>query len=133
MESSVMCFSARKLQCVCTQPQARVKVPSNVLQSAVTLITPQKSPDISDIPVDSGAIVNTDVSKGYKEAVYKDPKGKVETFSGLCPHLGCQLQASAKHVPLCFGIAHSGLHSEATSHLVNRRLASAPRSTAALS
>ena len=67
----------------------------NVVQSAVTLITPQKNPDISDIPTDSGAIITRPVNKGYKEAVYKDAKGKTETFSGLCPHLGCQLQASA--------------------------------------
>ena len=81
----------------CAQlPATATHVPVFVLQSAVTLITPQKSPDISDIPVDSGAIVTRAVNKGYKEAVYKDPKGKVETFSGLCPHLGCQLQASAE-------------------------------------
>ncbi len=64
-----------------------------VLQSFVTLLTPQtKSPDISDIPADSGAILQRSPNKGYKEAVYKDPKGKVESFSALCPHLGCQLQ-----------------------------------------
>lgn len=25
-------------------------------------------------------------------AVYKDPSGEVQKFSGLCPHLGCLLQ-----------------------------------------
>ena len=71
-----------------------------VVQSAVTLITPQiKSPDISDIPADSGAVIQRALNKGYKEAVYKDPKGKVESFSALCPHLGCQLQVSPQ---LCF-------------------------------
>lgn len=65
----------------------------NTISSAVTLITPQiKSPDISDIPADSGAVIQRALNKGYKEAVYKDPKGKVESFSALCPHLGCQLQ-----------------------------------------
>lgn len=63
------------------------------MQSFVTLLTPQgKSPDISDIPADSGAILQRSPNKGYKEAVYKDPKGKVDSFSALCPHLGCQLQ-----------------------------------------
>lgn len=63
------------------------------MQSFVTLLTPQgKSPDISDIPADSGAVLQRSPNKGYKEAVYKDPKGKVDSFSALCPHLGCQLQ-----------------------------------------
>lgn len=63
------------------------------MQSVVTLLTPQgQSPDISDIPADSGAVLQRSPNKGYKEAVYKDPKGKVDSFSALCPHLGCQLQ-----------------------------------------
>ena len=66
-----------------------------VLQSFVTLLAPQvKSPDISDIPADSGVIMQKTPNKGYKEAVYKDPKGKIDTFSALCPHLGCQLQVA---------------------------------------
>ncbi|DBA83939.1 TPA: hypothetical protein ACH3X1_006435 [Trebouxia sp. C0004] len=65
----------------------------NTISSVVTLLTPQgKSPDISDIPADSGAVLQRSPNKGYKEAVYKDPKGKVDSFSALCPHLGCQLQ-----------------------------------------
>ncbi|KAL3131019.1 hypothetical protein ABBQ38_000341 [Trebouxia sp. C0009 RCD-2024] len=65
----------------------------NTISSVLTLVTPQvKSPDISDIPADSGVIVQRSPNKGYKEAVYKDPKGKIESFSALCPHLGCQLQ-----------------------------------------
>lgn len=64
-----------------------------MMQSFVTLLTPQaKSPDISDIPADSGVVVQKSPNKGYKEAIYKDPKGKIDTFSALCPHLGCQLQ-----------------------------------------
>ena len=65
----------------------------HALQSVLTLVAPQvKSPDISDIPADSGVIVQRSPNKGYKEAVYKDAKGKIDTFSALCPHLGCQLQ-----------------------------------------
>lgn len=64
-----------------------------MMQSVLTLLAPQvKSPDISDIPADSGVVVQRSPNKGYKEAIYKDPKGKIETFSALCPHLGCQLQ-----------------------------------------
>ena len=66
-----------------------------MLQSVVTLLAPQiKSPDISDIPADTGVIVQRSPNKGYKEAIYKDPKGKIESFSALCPHLGCQLQVT---------------------------------------
>lgn len=62
------------------------------LQSVVTLLTPKSNPDISDVELDSGVVLQKGPNKGYKVAMYKDSKGKTEEFSALCPHLGCQLQ-----------------------------------------
>lgn len=62
------------------------------LQSFVTLLTPKGNPDISDVELDSGVVLQKGPNKGYKVALYKDNKGKTEEFSALCPHLGCQLQ-----------------------------------------
>jgi len=34
-------------------------------------------------------------------AVYKDPSGEVQKFSGLCPHLGCLLQVGRPSEAYC--------------------------------
>ena len=65
-----------------------------LLQSFLTLLAPKKNPDISDIELDSGVVLQKGPNKGYKVALYKDSKGKTEEFSALCPHLGCQLQVT---------------------------------------
>ena len=67
------------------------------VQSFVTLLTPKSNPDISDVELDSGVVLQKGPNKGYKVAMYKDSKGKTEEFSALCPHLGCQLQVTTVH------------------------------------
>lgn len=41
--------------------------------------------DIEDLAPGEGGVLNSKVSKPV--AVYKDDKGKVSTFSALCPHM----------------------------------------------
>lgn len=40
-------------------------------------------------------------------AVYKDERGEVHKFSGLCPHLGCLLQVSMNTICLWFSGYHT--------------------------
>ncbi len=43
--------------------------------------------DLKDIPENKGKVINI---KGKKVAVYNN-KGKIETFSAVCPHMGCEI------------------------------------------
>jgi Rieske Fe-S protein len=42
--------------------------------------------DVDEIPADSGAIVRRGIAP---VAVYRDPAGRLQELSAVCPHLGC--------------------------------------------
>lgn len=44
--------------------------------------------EFKDIPENKGKVVNVN---GTDVAVYNN-KGKIQTFSAVCPHMGCQIQ-----------------------------------------
>eukprot|EP00878_Enallax_costatus_P006596 GHUV01006914.1.p1 GENE.GHUV01006914.1~~GHUV01006914.1.p1 ORF type:complete len:552 (+),score=139.14 GHUV01006914.1:1128-2783(+) len=88
---------SRKLRGLPGLPAWSPRYFKNTIQSALDMLLPlprfvKAAGDIENLAAGEGCIINSGPLALRKVAVYKDDRGEVHKFSGLCPHLGCLLQ-----------------------------------------